>query len=157
VSPVADFNFYCDPLSARKVVKSPATKTIVPLDVSCEVTFTFDFLEQLPPETTRAGKFVRAILPYAFRAQRQVLAQEHINLNDVAALVAVSNPELFETEMMAGDVETEGELTSGMLVFDRRPPSIREWRTNMEVVLRADANGVRDCVLRGLDRAGKAG
>ncbi len=157
VSPVADFNFYCDPLSARKVIKSPATKTLVPLDISCELTFNFDFLEQLPPETTRAGKFVRAILPYAFRAQRQVLAQEHINLNDVTALVAVSNPELFEIDMMAGDVETEGELTNGMLVFDRRPASIRQWRTNVEVVLKADVNGIRDCVLRGLDRAGKAG
>ncbi len=157
VSPVADFNFYCDPMSARKVMKSPTTKTLVPLDVSGEVTFTFDFLEQLPPETTRAGKFVRQILPYAYRAQRQVLAQEHINLHDVTALVAVSNPELFETDMLACDVETEGELTTGMVVFDRRPPSIREWRTNVEVVLKADVNAVRDCVLRGLDRAGKAG
>jgi inosine-uridine nucleoside N-ribohydrolase len=156
VSPVADFNIFCDPLSARRVLKSAATKTLVPLDVSGELNFTFDLLEQLPPESTPAGKFLRQILPFAFRAQRQVLGQEHINLHDVAALVAVTNPELFETEALAGDVETEGELTNGMVVFDRRRASIREWRQNMDVALKADTTAMRDCVLRALERAGKA-
>jgi inosine-uridine nucleoside N-ribohydrolase len=155
VSPVADFNIFCDPLSARRVLKSPATKTLIPLDVSGEINFTFDLLDQLPAETTRAGKFLRQILPFAFRAQRQVLGQEHINLHDLAAIVAVTNPELFETELLAGDVETEGELTTGMVVFDRRRQSIREWRQNMDVALKADVAAVRDCVLRGLERAGK--
>jgi purine nucleosidase len=157
VSPVADFNIYCDPLSARLVLKSSATKTLVPLDVSDELAFNFDFLDQLPAETTRAGKFLRQILPFAYRAQRQVLGQEHINLHDVAAIVAVTNPELFETETLAGDVETEGELTSGMVVFDRRRSSIRQWRQNLDVALKADVAALRDCVLRGLERAGKAG
>lgn len=155
LSPVADFNVYCDPHSARRVLKSPATKTLVPLDVSGELTFTFELLEQLPSELTRAGKFLRQILPFAFRAQRQVLGQEHINLHDVMALVAVTNPELFESEMLAGDVETEGELTTGMIVFDRRKANIRQWRANMDVALKADIAAVHDCVLRGLDRAGK--
>ncbi|HTQ38935.1 MAG TPA: nucleoside hydrolase [Pirellulales bacterium] len=156
VSPVADFNIYCDPLSARHVLKSPATKTLVPLDVSGELAFTFDLLDQLPAETTRAGKFLRQILPFAYRAQRQVLGQEHVNLHDVAAIVAVTNPELFETEALAGDVETEGELTGGMVVFDRRRASIREWRQNMDVAIKADVAAMRDCVLRSLERAGKA-
>src|SRR5262249_48646605 len=85
LSPVADFNIYCDPMSARRVLKSPATKTLVPLDVSGELAFTFDFLDQLPEETTRVGKFLRQILPFAFRAQRQVLGQEHIILHDLMA------------------------------------------------------------------------
>jgi inosine-uridine nucleoside N-ribohydrolase len=156
VSPVSDFNIFCDPYSARRVLKSPATKTLVPLDVSGELTFTFELLSQLPPDTTAAGKFLHQILPFAFRTQRQVLAQEHIVLHDVSALVAVTNPELFETEMMAGDVETQGELTTGMVVFDRRSASIRQWRPNMDVALKADVAAVRDCVLRSLERAGKA-
>jgi purine nucleosidase len=157
VSPVAEFNIFCDPLSARTVLKSAATKTLVPLDVSGELKFMFDFLGQLPPESTRAGKFLRQILPFAYRAQRQLLGQEDVNLHDVTALVAVTNPELFETEMMASDVETEGELTTGMVVFDRRRSSIRQWRPNVEVALKADLDAVRDCVLRGLELAGRAG
>jgi inosine-uridine nucleoside N-ribohydrolase len=155
VSAVADFNFFCDPLSARRVVRSNATKTLVPLDVSSEMTFNFDFLSQLPPESTRAGKFLRQILPFAYRAQRQVLAQEHITLHDLAALVSVTNPELFESEMLWGDVETEGELTNGMVVFDRRKSSIREGRPNLDVAMKVDASAMRDCVLRGLENAGK--
>jgi inosine-uridine nucleoside N-ribohydrolase len=156
VSAVADFNFFCDPLSARRVIKSSATKTLIPLDVSSELTFNFDFLSQLPAESTRAGKFLRQILPFAYRAQRQVLAQEHIVLHDVASLIAVTNPELFETEMLSGDVETEGELTSGMVVFDRRKASTREGRPNIDVALKADTTAMRDCVLRSLENAGKA-
>ena len=156
VSPVADFNTFCDPLSARRVLKSTATKTLIPLDVSSELTFTFDLLDQLPSEHTNAGKFLRQILPFAFRAQRQVLAQEHLNLHDIAALIAVTNPELFETEMLAGDVETQGELTSGMVVFDRRKAGVRQWRANMEVALKGDITAIRDCVLRALARAGNA-
>jgi len=59
-SPVADFNMFCDPLSARHVLKSSATKTLIPLDVSSELTFTFEFLPNCR-ETTRAGKFLRQI------------------------------------------------------------------------------------------------
>ncbi|HEY2760844.1 MAG TPA: nucleoside hydrolase [Pirellulales bacterium] len=156
LSPVADFNFLCDPLSARRVLKSSATKTLIPLDVSSELTFNFDFLAQLPAESTRAGRFLRQILPFAYRAQRQVLAQEHITMHDVASLIAVTNPELFETEMLSGDVETEGELTNGMVVFDRRKESIREGRPNLDVALKVDATAMRDCVLRSLECAGKA-
>ncbi len=94
--------------------------------------------------------------PVRLPAQRQVLAQEHITLHDVASLVAVTNPELFETEMLSGDVETEGELTSGMVVFDRRKASIREGRPNIDVALKADITAMRDCVLRSLENAGKA-
>ena len=42
---------------------------------------------------------------------------------------------------MAGDVETEGLLTRGATVFDRR--ARREWRTNMEVVTTIDPGWVR--------------
>src|SRR5262249_7510053 len=137
VSPVADFNIYCDPMSARRVIKSPATKTLIPLDVSGELTFTFDFMDQLPDESTRAVEVLRKVVPYAYRVQRQVLGQDHVNLHDVAAIVAVTNPELFETEILAGDVESEGQLTTGMLVFDRRRAPIREWRHNMDVAIKA--------------------
>ncbi len=157
MSPVADFNIFCDPMSARRVIKSATTKTMVPMDLTYELNFTFEFLEKLPSDSTRAGKFLRQILPFVYRSQRQVLGREHINLHDVAVLCALTNPELFETEMMAADVETEGELTTGMVVFDRRQAANRQWRPNLEVAAKADMAAVHDCVLRSLERAGKAG
>jgi inosine-uridine nucleoside N-ribohydrolase len=68
--------------------------------------------------------------------------------------VAVTNPELFERTTVAADVETGGELTSGMLVIDRR--TVRQWRPNLDLLVGCDAAAVKDCVLRGLAAAGDA-
>jgi purine nucleosidase len=43
---------------------------------------------------------------------------------------------------MAGDVETVGELTRGVTVFDQRDP--RQWRSNMEVATKLDIDMATD-------------
>ncbi|MDX1963635.1 MAG: nucleoside hydrolase [Pirellulales bacterium] len=148
VTPAAELSFYNDPFAARQTVKSPMTKTLLPADVARQLSFSFAIIDQLPAETTRVGKFLRKIIPYAMRAQRQELGREDLELNSVAAIVALTNPELFETQEHAIDVETEGTLALGALIADRR--NVREWRNNAEVIVSLDAAAVRDCVLRGL-------
>jgi len=152
VTPVVDFNFYCDPRAARHVVREPVTKTLVPLETTGQVIFGFDLLDQLPDESSRAGDILRRMLPHAFRAHRQLLGSEGISLHDVVALVAVTNPELFERTTVAADVETGGELTAGMLVVDRR--TVRQWRPNLDLLINCDVLAVKDCILRGLATAG---
>ncbi|MBI1902995.1 MAG: nucleoside hydrolase [Planctomycetia bacterium] len=155
VTPAAEFNFYCDPKSARTVFRAPIPKTLIPLDVTTQVSFTFSLLDLLPPETTRAGRFLRKVLPFLFRSYRERLGLEGIHLHDAVALAAVAHPELFQTEEMAGDVEDLGRLTTGATVFDQRPN--RDWPKNMEVATAVDAAAVRDYVLRGISEAGKGG
>ncbi len=150
----ADFNFFSDPAAARHVVCEPVTKTLVPLETTSQVLYEFDLLGRLPGEFSRAGKILRPMLAHAFRAQRQLLGSEGIHLHDVVALVAVTNSELFEREAVVADVETAGELTTGMLVVDRRPH--RRWRPNTDLLVNCDAAAVQDCVLRGLAAAGEA-
>ncbi|MBI3838930.1 MAG: nucleoside hydrolase [Planctomycetia bacterium] len=154
ITPAAEFNIYCDPESARGVFRSPATKTLVPIDITHQVSFGYDLLEKLPDETTRAGRFLRRILPFLFRSYRQELGFESIRLNDAVALVSALHPELFEIELAAADIELSGELTTGATVFDRRRH--REWRTNLAVATKVDIASVRDHVLRGLAAAGAA-
>ena len=77
-----------------------------------------------------------------------------IQLNNPVALVALTDPELFETEPMAGDVETTGELTSGSTIFDRRSPA--QWRDNMEVATSLNANLVQERIKELLRSAGDA-
>lgn len=153
VTPAAEFNIHCDPLSARLVFRAPISTTLVPLDITSQWVMTFDQLDQLPDESSKAGMFLRKILPFAFRAHRQELALEGIHLHDAVAVVAATNPELFEMTEMAGDVETEGELTAGATIFDRR--QIRRWRTNMDVATAIDVPRVRDRVLEGLRAAAR--
>jgi inosine-uridine nucleoside N-ribohydrolase len=153
VTPCAESNIYADPAAARAVFKSPITKTLIPLDVTDQVVWTLDLLEQLPPEFSRAGKLVRATLPYLFRSYRQQLGLESIRLPDVVGLCAVVHPELFQTEEITGDVETGGEITTGATIFDRRPNSPHH--ADLEVALEVDAAGVADCLVRGLAEAGR--
>jgi len=152
ITPAAEFNIYCDPESARAVFNTAATKTLMPIDISSQVTFGFDLLDKLPPETSRAGRFLSKVLPWLFRTYRQELGYESIQLHDAVALVAALHPELFEIELAAVDVELSGELTTGATVFDRRRN--RQWRTNVAVATKVDVAATRDCILRGIGAAG---
>jgi purine nucleosidase len=153
VTPSAEFNIFLDPASALSVFRSKVTKTLVPLDVTSRLRLTLDFMDQLPADTSRAGAVLRLIVPHLFRSFHQTLGQESFCLHDVVALMAAVEPELFETKEMAGEVETSGQFTSGMTVFDRRPKP--EWRPNMEVVLDAQIDALETAILRGLRRAGE--
>lgn len=155
VTPAAEFNIYCDPESARTIFRSAMTKTLVPLDVTTQVPFTFDFLDDLPDDTSRAGAFLRKILPHLYRSHRQHLGEEHVLLHDAIALLAATNRELFETRAMAGDVEVGGQLATGATIFDRRRRP--DWRPNMDVAMSVDAAGATDCILRALANAAAAG
>ncbi|MEX2186916.1 MAG: nucleoside hydrolase [Pirellulales bacterium] len=154
VTPAAEFNIFCDPEAARTVFRSAMTKTLVPLDATTQVVQTFDFLDQIPDETSRAGRFLRKTLPYMYRSHRQYLGEEGIHLHDAVALVAATDRNLFELRQMACDVEVAGELTRGATVFDRR--RLPTWRPNTEVAISADSAAVTDCILRGLAEAARA-
>ena len=153
VTPAAEFNMFHDPLAARAVFRSAATKTLIPLDIAEQVKLTLDLIEQLPGESTRAGHLLRHLIPFAFRAYRQHLGLESIFLQDVVTLTAALHPELFEVEEMAGDVETMGELTKGATIFDRR--RLAPGRSNLAVATEVDVVAVKDSVLRGIAEAGK--
>lgn len=154
VTPAAEFNIHYDPSSAQAVFRSPVTKTLVPLDVTRRVPITLDFVQRFPHESTRAGAFLRKVVPPLFRAFHQ-RGQESIFLHDAVGLIAAIHPEFFETTEMAGDVEVMGSLTRGMTVFDRRP--VPDWRPNMEVVTGLKKTAVHDAIELGLRRAGGHG
>jgi inosine-uridine nucleoside N-ribohydrolase len=154
ITATAEFNIYCDPESARSIFLAPVTKTLIPLDVTTRVAFDFGFVSQLPEEHTRAGALLRTIVPHLTRVYRQYYGMETFYLHEAVGLAALTNPELFETTEMAGDVEILGELTAGTTVFDRRV-TYRGPR-NMEVARELDVAAVTDCILRGLAEAGRA-
>lgn len=140
ITPAAEFNVYCDPEAAREVFRSPSTKTLIPLDVTNRIMLSYDLFNRLPDEATKAGRLLRKILPPAFRAYRQCFGLEGIHVHDSITLTAAIHPELFTFKEMAADVETMGELTSGMTVFDRR--RVPAWRHNMEVAVEMDEKQV---------------
>jgi len=152
-TPSAEANLHYDPPAARDLFASATTKSLVPLDVTDQVSFGIDLLESLPSKQTRAGELLHRILQYSFRANHQYLGRETISLADPTAIIAVLEPDLFTWREMAGDVETQGLLTRGATVFDRR--TRQKWQYNMEVAIEVDAAEVRERIVRGLRFAGQ--
>lgn len=154
ITPCAEFNFYFDPTSAREVIKSRTTKTLIPLEVTRNVKFGLEMLEQLPKTESRTGYFLRQILPHTFRSHRQQLGQEVITLTDAVGALALLEPELFKYEALACDIETAGELTRGVLVTDQRNQP--EWRPNLSVATSANSEQVGQYIVDQLMLAGNA-
>jgi purine nucleosidase len=152
VTPAAEFNVYCDAEAARDVFRSQVTKTLIPIDVTSRILFGFDMLQKIPGDESRVGGLLQRLLPGAFRAYRQQLGLEGIHLHDTVAVIAAMHPELFTTERLHGDVETEGILTHGATVFDRR--RYPENRPNFDVAVDVDEAAVADCIYRTLSAAG---
>ena len=151
VTAAAEFNIYCDAEAARTVFHSQVTKTLIPIDLTSRVMLSFDLLEKIPDASSRRGDLLQRILPGAFRAYRQQLGVEGIQLHDAVAIVAALEPDLFTTERMYGDVETEGTLTYGATVFDRRRHP--ESRPNMDVAVDMDTAAVTERIMQRLTQA----
>ncbi len=143
VTPSAELNIYCDPEAARNVLRTPATKSLIPLDVGRQVVLTMGQMQKLAIGEERRSKFLKDMLTYAFRAYHEHMGREGFPLREVVALAAVSRPELFESRRFAVDVEVSGELTRGMTVADRRMTSPVH-KLNMEVAVRVSESGVFD-------------
>lgn len=142
VTATAEFNMHFDPPSARAVFHSATTKSLIPLEISEQLSFGWELVEKLPPRYTKVGAVLSEIVPHLFRSTRQQLGHETLSLQAVVPILVLVEPMLFEWDEMAGDVETGGELTRGTTVFDQRRP--RQWRPNMEAATSMDRDAARD-------------
>lgn len=139
----AEFNIFADPEAACAVLKSPATKTLVPLDAAQQLVLNYDQFARLSDVGIgRAGKAILEWLQFGLRASHEHLGNEGLSLSEVVALAAVSQGRHVHTASMAVDVETQSGLCRGVTVFDRR--ASRRWRDNIEVVDEVDVQGLLD-------------
>jgi inosine-uridine nucleoside N-ribohydrolase len=143
ITATAEFNVLHHPEAAQLVLKYPATKTLVPLDVSQRAMLTFEQFQRFNlTDDTRCGHLLRQLIPFALRAHHQHLGVEGMWLPGVTALASIRHPRLFQQATMAIDVELQGRLTCGMTVFDRRAKT--DWRDNIDVLLEVEPQGVLD-------------
>lgn len=148
----AEFNIFSDPEAARAILNSPATKTLVPLDVTSGVMLTYSQFDRLAiDEHSRLGRLLHQTLPFAFRAQHEHLGVEGFPLAEFVALAAVIAPDLFDRDRMTVDVELQGELTRGMTVFDIR--RVSQAQPNIDVLTSVDAQSILDLLTQVVQRA----
>jgi inosine-uridine nucleoside N-ribohydrolase len=150
VTAAAEFHFYCDPVSARQVLRCGAPITLLPLDVTRKAVFSPTELLHLPNPDSPATRFLSRIAPPAIAASAGLYGVEGCYLQDVFGLVALVQPQAFKTRPVPVDVETRGELTRGATVCDVR------WGTtakpNVELAVDVDVAAVRQFIQRTLSR-----
>jgi inosine-uridine nucleoside N-ribohydrolase len=146
--PVSEFHFACDPEAARKVLHSGATIELIPLDVMRKVLLSPTDLLNLP-QSSKACKFLAQIVPFGLAASCNMFGVESFPMMDALGIMAVAIPDAVRCKSMHVDVETRGELTRGMSVFDQRP-----WEPmtpNVDVATEINVNAVRGYMSRVLE------
>jgi inosine-uridine nucleoside N-ribohydrolase len=144
--PASEFHFACDPEAARTVVKCGAPLLLIPLDVSRKVLFSPRDLLGLPEDAAKACRFLRQIVPFGIAATSNLYGIEGFHLKDVLGVVAIAQSAAITTKPMHMDVETRGELTRGMTVFDQR-----YWlhaTPNVDLATDVDIKAVREYIVR---------
>lgn len=116
VTPVSEFNVWHDPLAADMVISSMPT-IAVGLDITHDpsVELKEDTLNNFSPRNRIEG-LVRSLISYYVKRGERV-AYPH---DPIAVAVAIA-PEIFEWDYYPVEVETEGNLTRGQTIVDRRP------------------------------------
>ena len=143
----AEFNVFANPQAANTVLNASFTPTIVPLDVCLEPVLTFEQFTRLKNSThNKVIDFLDKTLPFGFRAHHEQLGLEGFPLREVTALAWLTHSRLFESTDMGVDVETAGEHTRGVTVFERR--ATRRSRAHIGVLTEVDSQGVVDYLTR---------
>lgn len=139
--PVSEFHFFCDPPAARQVLNAGMSLTLIPLDVTRKLVFAPTDLLRLPDLPSRAGHFLKQVLPFGIAATANMYGIEGFHLKDALGIIAVARPHALRTRPMCVDVEVRGELTRGMSVIDQRPN--RTAKPNVDLAFDLDIHAVK--------------
>lgn len=149
VTAVAEYNFYADPEAAQIVVRSGIALTLAPLDATMQLRLPQAELECRTAVSDRpAAAFVSAILGRYFDFKETRSADPVCILHDPLAVALALDSTPIALESYQADVETDGKLTTGMLVVDRRErPALGGSQGRLTAPTRIDAPYLLDLFL----------
>jgi purine nucleosidase len=124
VTPVAEYNVWADPEAAAIVFNSGLKITAVGLDITHDPStcLQMEHVDRLAVMNTPVTSFIVDLCRFQMPTTGGLAY-----LHDPIAIATVIDPCLVTTQPGLVKVETEGRLTRGMTVFDRRP----KWITHM--------------------------
>jgi purine nucleosidase len=140
ITPHAEFNIFSDPSAANIVFGSELPTTLVPLDVTHQVSLTPQWMEEgVKPINNDLSEFAIEATGYD-SARHQFKNKDLIHLHDPLAVGVVVDPELVRKERLAISVETEEGEFYGRTFETREVP-------NIEACLEVNAKGFLDLFL----------
>jgi inosine-uridine nucleoside N-ribohydrolase len=121
VTPVAEFNTWCDPEAAAIVYSAPCPVWMSGLDLTHQVLVRPPLVERIRDVGSAVGTFVADLFDFYLDGYAATHFDERAApLHDPCALLALTHPALFGRSAVPIAVETSGRLTRGMTVVDRR-------------------------------------
>lgn len=128
MTPAAEFNIWCDPEAAQRVLASGLDVTMIGLDVTHKALLTPALAERLRA-SGHVGAFVAELNEFFSRFHRETYGWEGAPIHDAVAVAHVLRPGLVETRYRNVEVEVASELCRGRTVVDlwrrtRRPPNV---------------------------------
>ena len=122
ITPVAEFNIYSDPHAADVVFRSGLPVTLVPLDVTGVTALKLSDLEAVKEtDLDPVGRFVFERSVHMIGLMDTLGREAAFALHDPLAVGAAVDGTLLTCRPVPLCVETEGLVTEGMTVADRRP------------------------------------
>lgn len=113
VTPLAEFNIYCDPEAAQIVFNSGLPLTMVGLDVARSSTLSHAFVNKLPT-LNETGDMLHQL----FKHYKGDDFEKGINVYDAYTVLYLLHPEKFNVQEADVQIETNGTFTKGATVTD---------------------------------------
>lgn len=150
VTATAEFNIYADPEAAARVFRSDTRLIMCGLNLTHQLPVDDAVLGRVQHIDTPAAKLAAESFTFLLDRLDSLTGTRRASLHDPCAVLAVTHPQLLDTESCAVTVELAGEHTRGMTVVDRRSRSGIE--PNVEVGVRLASEEAMALVLDALAR-----
>ncbi|MBT5875877.1 MAG: nucleoside hydrolase [Candidatus Latescibacteria bacterium] len=140
VSPVAEFNIFADPHAAQVVCGAGIPMVFVPLDVTMQAVLSAPDIDLYAQQGGKVARFVKDCTDHYVDFHRQRRNVDGCFIHDALAVAVAFQPELVTMVDAKINVETAGDLTSGMTVADLRPAFMPDEGPNGKVCTQVKAD-----------------
>lgn len=134
-TPAAEFNILADAEAAQVVFNSGVKVRMAGLDVTEYARFNIAEHKILEKSDQKINEILCDVVKNSLNFDRGGVSG-YSNMHDTAAIMAFVHPEIFKTEALYVQVETEGKIARGMTIADRR--QVGRLAPNTEVLVDID-------------------
>lgn len=146
VTEFAEANVWNDPHAAQKVFDAEWDVTLVGLDVTQQIVCTLDDFAKVSESSPEIGEFLSQISTYYINFYVNNVGLQGCALHDPAAIIALTDPELFNTKHVALNTVPDGNEVGNTV-------EVNDGVRRVHVCTSADSNAVRKVFLDALANA----